>query len=150
MPLFSNVNRISSTYGAHLAAFRKLYEFHSLRTGSASDFLQLAPKLGSSEGFRLDFSDLVRTIRDREQGRLSAAEMLTIAGFAIGGPGIAGAEMELYQAAGTVQVLLAGVGGWQEAASNGAGGGRAALATIREWRCRRRGRRVRGTRLVLP
>lgn len=115
MPLFSNVNRISSTYGAHLAAFRKLYEFHSLRTGSASDFLQLAPKLGSSEGFRLDFSDLVRTIRDREQGRLSAAEMLTIAGFAIGGPGIAGAEMELYQAAGTVQVLLAGVGGWQEA-----------------------------------
>ncbi len=115
MPLFSNVDRISSTYGAHLSAFRKLYEFHSLRSGSASDFLQLAPKLGSSEGFRLDFSDLVRTIRDREQGRLSAAEMLTIAGFAIGGPGIAGAEMELYQAAGTVQVLLAGVGGWQEA-----------------------------------
>ncbi len=123
MPLFSNVNRISSTYGAHLAAFRKLYEFHSLRTGSASDFLQLAPKLGSSEGFRLDFSDLVRTIRDREQGRLSAAEMLTIAGFAIGGPGIAGAEMELYQAAGTVQVLLAGVGGWQEAGQQWSRGG---------------------------
>jgi len=45
--------------------------------------------------------------------------MLTIVGLAIGGPGIAGAEAELYESAGTVQVLLAGVGGWREAEADG-------------------------------
>lgn len=115
MPLFSNAEQISSGCATQVDGFRKLYEFHSLRSGSPSDFLQLAPKLASSEGFRLDFSDLVRTIRDGERGRLSAAEMLTIVGLAIGGPGVARAEAELYESAGTVQVLLAGVGGWREA-----------------------------------
>lgn len=106
---------MSSGCAARVDEFRKLYEFHSLRSGSPGDFLQLAPKLASSEGFRLDFSDLVRTVRDGERGRLSAAEMLTIVGVAIGGPGVARAEAELYESAGTVQVLLAGVGGWREA-----------------------------------
>ncbi len=115
MPLFSNTEQIGSGCAAHIDGFRKLCEFHSLRSGSPSDFLQLAPKLALSEGFRLDFSDLVRTIRDRERGRLSAADMLTILGLGIGGPGIAGAEAELCESAGTVQVLLAGVGGWREA-----------------------------------
>ncbi len=115
MPLFSNTEQIRSGCAAHIDGFRKLCEFHSLRSGSPAAFLQLAPKLASSEGFRLDFSDLVRTIRDRERGRLRAADMLTIVGLAIGGPGIVRAEAGLYESAGTVQVLLAGVGGWREA-----------------------------------
>jgi len=114
MPLFSSAEQLSAVWTAHIRGFEKLYAFHSLRAGSPADFLQLGPKLASSEGFRLDFSDLVRTVRDREGGRLSAAEMLTIVGLAVGGPGIARAEMELVDAAGMVQVLLAGVGGWRE------------------------------------
>ncbi|GAC1358859.1 MAG: hypothetical protein NVSMB3_06070 [Acidobacteriaceae bacterium] len=105
--------------GTYVHEFRKLYEFHSLRSGAPEDFLQLDPKLASSEGFRLDFSDLIRTIRDRERGRLSAAEMLTIVGLAIGGAEVERAEADLRGHAGTVQVLLAGVGGWREAGQSG-------------------------------
>ena len=119
MPLFWNTDQIGARYGAQVQEFRKLYEFHSLKTGSPEDFLQLAPKLALSEGFRLDFSDRVRRVRDGERGRMSAAEMLTIAGIAIGGTGIAGAELDLFESAGTVQVLLAGVGGWREPAAGG-------------------------------
>ncbi len=121
MPLFSNTDQVGARYAAHIHEFRKLYEFHSLRSGTAQDFVQLAPKLASSEGFRLDFSDRVRRVRDRERGSLSAGEMLTIVGMAIGGAGIAGAELDLYESAGTVQVLLAGVGGWREAVGGLAG-----------------------------
>lgn len=113
MPLFSSTEIVNSEYAAQVEAFRKLYAFHSLKTGSPQDFLQLAPKLASSEGFRLDFSDLARTVRDRERGRLSAAEMLTIVAVGVGGPGVGEEEAELYEAAGTVQVLLAGVGGME-------------------------------------
>jgi len=121
MPLFIDAGQISSGYEAYVREFQKLYDFHSLTSGSPSDFLQLSPKLASSEGFRLDFSDLARTIRDREHGRLSAAEMLTIAGVAIGGPGVGAAEMDLCASSGTLQVLLAGVGGWSESGSGGSG-----------------------------
>lgn len=119
MALFSNTKLIHSAYPLHVRDFGRLYEFHSLRTGSPQDFLQLAPKLASSEGFRLDFSDLVRTIRDRERGGLSAADMLTMAALAIGGTEVAASEMDLCESAGTVQVLLAGVGGWKEPGTQG-------------------------------
>ncbi len=114
MPLFTKLELVSWALSTHAASFRKLYEFHSLSCGTPLDFLQLAPKLASSEGFRLDFSDLARTVRDRERGGLSAADMLTIAAVGIGGPGITDSEMELDEAARTVQVLLAGVGGWRD------------------------------------
>ena len=119
MALFSNTKLIHSAYPLHVRDFGRLYEFHSLRTGSPQDFLQLAPKLASSEGFRLDFSDLVRTIRDRERGGLSAADMLTMAALAIGGTEVAASEMDLCESAGTLQVLLAGVGGWKEPGTQG-------------------------------
>ncbi len=121
MPLFSNTDQVVARYATHIQEFRKLYEFHSLRSGSPQDFVQLAPKLASSEGFRLDFSDRVRRVRDGERGGLSAGEMLTIVGVAIGGAGIGGAELELYESAGTVQVMLAGVGGWREPGAAGVG-----------------------------
>lgn len=114
MSLFSKTEQITSTCAVHLEAVRRLCDFHSLRSGSPTDFLQLASKLVTSEGFRLDLSDLARTIRDRERGRLGAEDVLTMLGLAIGGPGIAGAAVELREAAATVQVLLAGVGGWRE------------------------------------
>lgn len=114
MAFFSDAELVSLEFGAHVRAFQRLFEFHSLRVGAPQDFLQLGPKLAASEGFRLDFSDLARTVRDRERGRMSAAEMLTIAAVAVGGPGVGEIETELQEAAGTVQVLLAGVGGWRE------------------------------------
>ncbi len=114
MPLFPSIERAGSKHGAHVRAFQKLYEFHGFRTGSPRDFLQLAPRLAASEAFRLDFSDLVRATRDREHGRLTAGEMMTIAGVAIGGPGISTLEMELLESAAILQVLLAGVGGWRD------------------------------------
>ncbi len=123
MPLFSSTDRIGSEFAAHVREFQKLYEFHSMVCGSPQSFLKLAPKLASSEGFRLDFSDLVRTTRDKERGRLSARDMLTIAAVAIGGSGVGAAETELEESAGTLQVLLAGVGGWRDSGGGGADNG---------------------------
>lgn len=87
MALFPAAEHSGRLWAEHIRSFEKLYAFHSVRMGSASDFLQLAPKLASSAGFRLDFSDLVRTVRDLEGGQISAGEMLTIVALAVGGPG---------------------------------------------------------------
>ena len=115
MAVFARPAELGGSLRRYLADFERLYRFHSLPSGSPEDFYGMAQRLISNEGFRLDLSSLVRSVRDMNGGQVSAAEMLTLAAMAAGGPSVVEAEgPELDEAAGRLRLLLAGVGGWRK------------------------------------
>lgn len=115
MAVFAKLAELRGSSRTYLSDFERLYRFHSLPSGSPEDFCGMARRLASSEGFRLDLSSLVRSVRDRNGGEMTSREMLTLAAMASGGAAIAeAAGPEVDEAAGMVGLLLAGVGGWRQ------------------------------------
>lgn len=115
MVVFAKPSELRRDWRSYLSDFERLYRFHSLPTGSPEDFCGMARRLASSEGFRLDLSSLVRSVRDSNGGEMTSREMLTLMAMAVGGAAIAEAEgPEVDEAAGMMGLLLAGVGGWRQ------------------------------------
>jgi len=114
MSFFSNVRETSDRYGRYVAEFKELFRKHEVSFGKAEDFFQLAPKLAYDGAFRTTFAGLTESVRNREDGKLTLARMLTIIAIGMGGP-----EVETLGTASAVPislvvVFLAGVGGWSE------------------------------------
>jgi len=115
MSFFSNARGTSVRYGKYIAEFQELFRKHEVSFGSPQDFFQLAPKLAYDDKFRADFSELTKSIGQREEGRLTLTRILTIIAIAMGGEGIEKLGSASAVPISLVVVFLAGVGGWSEA-----------------------------------
>jgi TonB family protein len=114
MSFFSNAQGTSVRYGKYIAEFQELFRKHEVSFGSPQDFFQLAPKLAYDDKFRADFSELTKSIGQREEGRLTLTRILTIIAIAMGGEGIEELGSASAVPISLVVVFLAGVGGWSE------------------------------------
>jgi len=114
MSFFSNARGTSVRYGKYIAEFQELFRKHEVSFGSPEDFFQLAPKLAYDDKFRADFSELTKSIGQREAGRLTLTRILTIIAIAMGGEGIEELGSASAVPVSLVVVFLAGVGGWSE------------------------------------
>jgi TonB family protein len=114
MSAFSNTRGPSERYDAYTEQFRELFHRHGVSYGKTTDFMQLAPKLIRRDEFRVDFSMLMRWIQQREEGRMTVDQMMTLLGSAVSGsksPGVPTSNLA------PLMVFLSGLGGWGGAGS---------------------------------
>lgn len=121
MSFFSNTQETAGRYGKYIPEFQELFQKHEVSFGTPKDFFRLAPKLAYDEDFRVEFTALVKSVGQREEGRLSLTQMLTIIAIAMGGT-----EVDEVGSAGAVPtslvvVFLAEMGGWSEGEAAPAG-----------------------------
>jgi TonB family protein len=114
MSFFSNTQETAGRYGKYIPEFQELFRRYEVSFGTSKDFLRLPSKLAYDGDFRVEFSALAKSVGEREEGRLSLMQMLTIIAIATGGP-----EIEEVGSAGAVPisllvVFLSEIGGWHE------------------------------------
>lgn len=115
--VFCDTTAITHHYGEYIDDVRRLLAFHGLSHGSAEDFSLMTCKLQESSAFRVDFSTLIRSAHDREQGKMSADQMLTVLALASGGDQLVDGRSPvagLSRTLALLRMLLAGVGLWSE------------------------------------
>ena len=118
MELFGNAQTTMQRYESHVRELRRLFVFHGLSCGQTESFVALGSKLAESRAFRTDLSALARGIRDKEHGTISAEEMLTAVGLAIGGKDLVEGRtpaLGVSHAVSVLWVMLDAIGGWREA-----------------------------------
>lgn len=116
MAFFSNAQETSGRYGGYIAEFQELFGKYGMKFGKPADFLQLPSKLAYDEKFRSDFTELTKSVAQRDEGRLTVTRMLTIIAVALGGTELEKIEKNAVSIS-LVVVYLAGVGGWSKSES---------------------------------
>lgn len=122
MVLFCDAREATRQYGRYVDDVRRLLVFHAVSCGEAENFLALAAKLAESKAFRTDLAALSRSIRDLEQGAMSADEMLNLIAVASGGEELIEAREDSLEISRTVEMLrmfLSGMGEWRETDESG-------------------------------
>ena len=115
--VFCETSEITRRYEEYIGDVTRLLTFHGLKSGAAEDFGLLAAKLEESNAFRVDFSTLIRSVHDREQGKMSADQMLTVIALASGGERLVDGRSPaagMARTLGLLRMLLAGVGLWSD------------------------------------
>ena len=88
MPFFSDVQETVAQHQKYIAEFQELFRSNDVTFGAPEDFFRLAPRLAHDGSFREGFTALTKSVQDREEGRLTLTQMLTMIGVATGGQGI--------------------------------------------------------------
>jgi len=116
MSFFSDAQETAGRYGKYIPEFQELFRRYDVSFGTPKEFLRLPSKLAYDGDFRVEFSALAKSVGEREEGRLSLMQMLTIIAIAAGGT-----EIEEVGSTGAVPisllvVFLSEIGGWHEEA----------------------------------
>ena len=114
MSFFSDAQETAGRYGKYIPEFQELFRRYDVSFGTPKEFLRLPSKLAYDGDFRVEFSTLTKSVGEREEGRLSLMQMLTIIAIAAGGT-----EIEEVGSSGAVPisllvVFLSEIGGWHE------------------------------------
>ena len=114
MAFFNDAQETARRYEKQIAEFRELFRANEVGFGAQEDFFRLAPLLARDSSFRDEFTARVKSVQQREDGRLALTEMLTIVGVASGGTEIEKTGDEGAVPVSLLVVFLAGLGGWEE------------------------------------
>jgi TonB family protein len=114
MAFFLDTHETTERFGKYIEEYQALFRERGVAFGTPEDFFRLTPKLAYDDEFRVAFSELTRSIGQREQGGLTLTRVLTIVALALGGSGIDELGSGSAVSISLVVVFLAGVGGWSE------------------------------------
>jgi TonB family protein len=112
--VFSDSQKIVERFGEYIENFQNVFSSHNIGFGTPEDFPAFARNLKSNQALQEDLSRLVKSLMERESGKVSLRIVLTIIAVASGGSEIARSELDASRPVNLViDFLISAAGGTQ-------------------------------------